>query len=207
MESKSQFGQDLHVVDFYKGKRNGYFVEVGAYDGVESSNTYILEKSFGWDGICIECNPKFYSKLVTSRSCKLFDCAVYNENDKVMEFFDSGGYAGLVETNNHSHILNDPIIKVKTKTLTTILEEANAPSFIEYLSLDTEGSEFEILNAHDFDKFKFGFICVEHNRIEKNRSKIRDLLLSKGYIFKGENGDSRWGIIDDEYVLKEMLPA
>jgi hypothetical protein len=88
--------------------------------------------------------------------------------------------------------------------LTTILDDIQAPSFIEFLSLDTEGSEYEILKAHDFDKYKFGYICVEHNRIEKNRKAIRELLESKGYQFYRENGDSQWGVIDDDYILQNI---
>ena len=201
---KSQFEQDKHVLDFYNGKKNGYFVEIGAYDGAESSNTFILEKEYNWSGICVECNPVYFEKLCFSRSCYKSNSAIYNVNDRVMPFYDSGGYAGFVETNNHSHIINDPIIQVKTQTLTSLLDNFNAPSFIEYLSLDTEGSEYEILKAHDFNKYKFGYICVEHNNIHKNRKAIRELLEKNGYEFARENGDSQWGIIDDEYRLVDL---
>jgi FkbM family methyltransferase len=203
-EFKSQFNQDKNVLEVYNNKHNGFFVEVGAYDGIESSNTYVLEKLYGWSGICIECNPRYYTSLCNVRNCFKSNNAVYNSNDKVMGFYDSGGYAGLVETNNHKHITSDPIINVTTKTLTTILDEFNAPSFIEYLSLDTEGSEYEILKSHNFEKYKFGYICVEHNSIIKNRIAIRELLENKGYRFVRENGDSRWGIIDDEYILNDI---
>ena len=196
---KSQFNQDKHVIDIYNGKKNGFFVEIGAYDGIESSNTYVLEKEYNWTGLCVECNPRHYATLTTTRNCNISNSAVYNVNGKEMQFYDSGGYAGLVETNNHKHITNDPIITVKTKTLTTLLDEINAPSFIEYLSLDTEGSEYNILEAHDFNKYKFGYICVEHNSINENRIKIRQLLESKGYTFSRENGDDRYGVVDDEY--------
>ena len=137
--------------------------------------------------------------MFKNRTCFVNNNAIYNEDDRIMEFYSSGGYGGLVETNQHQHIISDPVIKVKTKKLTTILDEINAPSFIEYLSLDTEGSEYEILKAHDFNKYKFGYICVEHNHIEKNRILIRELLENKGYQFVRENGNAQWGIIDDEY--------
>jgi FkbM family methyltransferase len=202
---KSQFGQDRHVINtIYNHKRDGFFVEIGAYDGVESSNTYAMEKDYGWKGLCVECNPRFYDILQRTRNCYTSNHAIYNVNGAVLDFYDSGGYAGLVETNNHQHIIRDPIIKVTTKTLTTILDDIQAPSFIEFLSLDTEGSEYEILKAHDFDKYKFGYICVEHNRIEKNRKAIRELLESKGYQFYRENGDSQWGVIDDDYILQNI---
>jgi len=202
---KSQFGQDRHVIStIYNHKRNGFFVEIGAYDGIESSNTHAMEKDYDWKGLCVECNPRFYETLMRTRNCYKSNHAVYNVNGAVLDFYDSSGYAGLVETNNHQHITNDPIIKVTTKTLTTLLDEIQAPHFIEFLSLDTEGSEYEILKAHDFDKYKFGYICVEHNRVEKTRKAIRELLESKGYEFYRENGDSHWGVIDDDYILQNI---
>lgn len=201
---KSQFEQDKHVISVYNGKKNGYFVEIGAYNGIDSSNTYILEKDYNWNGICVECNPIHFKELCNVRACHKSNYAIYNVNDRVMTFYDSGGYAGLVETNNHSHVKNDPIINVTTKTLSTLLDDYKAPSFIEYLSLDTEGSEYEILKAHDFNRYKFGYICVEHNHIEVNRNAIRELLEKNGYEFTRENGNAQYGAVDDEYKLKNI---
>ena len=195
---KSQFGQDRHVIEnIYQNKENGYFLEVGAYDGLSMSNTFLLEKKYNWKGICIECNPMYFEMLQNNRpNCNNSPHAVYDEDDKIMTFIndDTGGCSGFVETNSHTHILNKNIIEVTTKKLTTILDEFNAPNFIEFLSLDTEGSEYNILNAHDFKKYLFGYICVEHNFIETNRIKIRKLLEGEGYIFYRENG------VDDDYI-------
>ena len=194
--NKSQFGQDEYVINFYN-KKNGYFVEIGAYDGVSMSNSYLLEHKYDWKGICVECNPTHYNKLIVNRPNTInYDCAIYNEDDKIMKFIndDTGGCSGFVETNSHDFILHKEIITVKTNKLTTILDKSNAPQFIEFLSLDTEGSEYEILKSHDFNKYLFGYICVEHNFIEKNRKLIRDLLESLGYVYHRENN------VDDDYV-------
>ena len=196
--NKSQFGQDTHVIErIYDKKKEGYFVEIGAYDGVSMSNTYLLEHEYDWKGICVECNPLHFSNLLKNRpNCINYNWAVFNEDDKIMKFIDddTGGCSGFVETNSHRHILHKNIIEVTTRKLTTILEMANAPKFIEFLSLDTEGSEYDILQAHDFDQYLFGYICIEHNFIEVNRQKIRKLLESKGYIFVRENH------VDDDYI-------
>lgn len=201
--STSQFGQDVHLIqNIYKNKKNGYFVEVGAYDGINMSNTHFLEKEFNWDGICIECNPCWFNKLQKNRPNAInYDYAVYNQDNLNLDFIDddTGGCSGFVETNTHTHILHKNIINVTTKKLTTILDMANAPNFIEFLSLDTEGSEYEILKCHDFDKYLFGYICVEHNFIDVNRKKIRELLESKGYIFYRQNN------VDDDYIHKTLL--
>jgi hypothetical protein len=76
-----------------------------------------------------------------------------------------------------------------------LLEKYNAPEFIEYLSLDTEGSEYEILKSINFNKYKFGLIHVEHNYIEPRRTLMKGLLLKNGYQFIKEN---KW---DDYYKL------
>lgn len=86
------------------------------------------------------------------------------------------------------------MIDVATISLIDLLNENNAPSFIEYLSLDTEGSEYEILKDFDFTKYIFGLIDVEHNYEEPTRTKIRTLLESNGYNYIGEN---KW---DDCYM-------
>jgi FkbM family methyltransferase len=199
---KSQFGQDLNLIEnIYKHKENGYFVEVGAYDGLYMSNTYLLEYKYKWKGISIECNPTHFNKLIKNRPhSNVCRYAVYSEDDKIMNFIDDddGGCSGFVDTNSHTHILHKNTIQVKTKKLSTILEKFNAPKFIEFLSIDTEGSEFDILNAHDFDKYLFGYICVEHNFIDTNRKKIRELLESKGYIFYRENN------VDDDYIHESI---
>jgi|LauGreStaDraftv2_3_1035109.scaffolds.fasta_scaffold12342_2 hypothetical protein len=201
--STSQFGQDIHVIqNIYKNKKNGYFVEIGAYDGISMSNTNYLEKHFNWKGICVECNPLWYSRLINNRPNSInYDYAVYNKDNQTLDFIndDTGGCSGFVETNSHKHILHKQIITVNTRKLTTILDMANAPNFIEFLSLDTEGSEYEILNSHDFDKYKFGYICVEHNFIEANRKKIRELLETKGYRFYRENN------VDDDFIHESLL--
>lgn len=200
--SYSQFGQDLHVLHkIYNSKKNGFFVEVGAYDGITDSNTYLMEKDYNWKGIVVECNPKWSENIIRNRNCIFFPYAVYNKNDAILPFYNTGhGLSGLVETNHHQDIKTwAPIINVYTKTLTTILNNANSPKFIDYLSLDTEGSEYEILKTHDFDKYLFGYICVEHNNQLENRKNIRELLESKGYIFYRENR------VDDEYIHKTIV--
>ena len=82
-----------------------------------------------------------------------------------------------------------------TITLNDLLEQSNAPLYIDYLSLDTEGSELEILKSVDFSRYKFGIIDVEHNFVEPRRSQIRNLLESNGYKFNVENN------FDDNYIL------
>jgi hypothetical protein len=94
---------------------------------------------------------------------------------------------------------NSSNYEVKTVSLLDLLKKYNAPKDIDYLSLDTEGSEIDILLAFDFDQYKVKFLTVEHNAKEENRQSIYTLLTSKGYDRVLKN-ISNW---DDFYVLKE----
>ena len=196
--SYSQIGQDVHVINIiYNGKRDGYFVDVGAHDGISLSNTYLLEKEYAWTGICVEPMPSIFTKMQEIRTAsKCYCCAVYSQDDLELEFVEADVLSGIVShIDSHKWILQNSKIQVKTKTLTTLLNESNAPRYIDYLSLDTEGSELEILRGTDLDKYQFGYINVEHNYVEPRRSQMRQLLESKGYVYDGENN------FDDNYIL------
>ena len=163
MTSYSQLGQDLHVLKIYNNKKNGYFVEIGASDGINLSNTFLLEKQYEWKGICIEPIPEKYNELIVNRKCICENVSVYNESDIEVEFAiaeNNNLLSGIYKhVNHHKHIVdeNKIIINSKTKTLTDILDKNNSPKFIDYLSVDTEGSEFEILRGINFEKYQFGF--------------------------------------------------
>jgi len=192
--SFSQIGQDLKVLDFYNKKENGFFIEIGASDGIELSNTYLLETKYKWKGICCEAIPDRFEKLVLNRPNSIcFNEAVYNESGLTLRFDIANNYdlfSGISNYIDHHKFkvdVNKTTIKVQTISLIDLLKKANAPSFIEYMSLDTEGTELEIIKNFDFEKYTFGLIDVEHNFIEPRRTQIKNLLLSKGYIYKGEN--------------------
>jgi FkbM family methyltransferase len=199
--SYSQIGQDLRVVEFYNKKYGGYFIEVGANDGINLSNTYLLETKFGWKGICAEPIPSAFEKLVKNRPNSICcDKAVLNKSGEKLNFdianeYDLlSGISSYIDAHKASVDRNKTTIQVETISLTELLDSSNAPTFIEYMSLDTEGSEYDILKPFNFNKYTFGLIDVEHNYIEPRRTHIRELLESHGYIYVGEN---KW---DDMYM-------
>ena len=190
----SQIGQDLEVSKFYNNKKDGFFIEIGASDGIEFSNTYLLEKNYNWKGICVEPIPERFELLCKNRGNSLcYNMAVYNESNKQVTFDIANNcdlfsgisanidcYKKLVDANKSQILIN-------TISFNDLLEKANAPFFIDYLSLDTEGSELEILQSVDLNKYTFGLIDVEHNYVEPRRSVIRNLLTSNGYHYLREN--------------------
>ena len=198
MKSYSQLNQDIEVILHYKNI-NGYYVEIGANDGINLSNTYLLEKN-GWNGICVEPIPSVYEKLKINRpNAYLCNKAVYHTSGLTVDFSVCNSYSLLsgisdsLDTYKKHIDENKTSIQVETISLNDLLHKVYAPCFIEYLSIDTEGSEYDILKAFDFTKHKFGIIHVEHNYAEPRRTNIRLLLESVGYRFEREN---QW---DDVY--------
>jgi FkbM family methyltransferase len=190
----SQIEQDLEVLKFYNNKTNGYYIEIGASDGINLSNTYLLEKCYNWKGICVEPIPDIYKLLCNNRPNSLCcDMVVYEESDKNINFdisYHNNLLSGISEKLNiHKDlVINDrKQIKIKTISFNDLLEKYNAPFFIDYLSLDTEGSELEILKSVNLKKYIFGFINVEHNFVEPTRTLIKELLITNGYDHIKEN--------------------
>jgi len=187
-KSTSQLGQDIWVLEKTNYKRGGFFVEFGATDGVLLSNTWLLEKNFGWSGICIEPNPKFYQQLKINRSCRVSDQCISGESGKKVEYIFADAYGGdmrYAKDDMHSDKRNAYLLEQCVATLMTIslhdfLIQYQAPKKIDFLSIDTEGSEYEILSCFPFDKWDIQLLTVEHNYTER-RKDIRKLLEGHGY--------------------------
>jgi FkbM family methyltransferase len=200
LNTHSQIGQDIAVANFFQLRRGGYFIEVGAYNGVDLSNTYLLEKQLDWKGICIEPLPAMFTLLQQNRSCICVKTAAYSKSGLEFEFIDSEMLSGIVQNiDKHTYVLKDNKIKVQTKTLTEIMDEHHAPLFIEYLSIDTEGSELEVLRGIDWDRYSFGYINIEHNYVEPRRTEMRRFLEERGYTYLRENH------FDDDYIGRTMI--
>jgi len=178
--SQSQLGQDYVALASSGRKLNGFFVEFGAVDGVKLSNTFLLEKSFGWTGILAEPNPRFFEELSRSRSASLDNRAVGPETGQTVQFLDAGLNSSLYsmrDTGSWADV--GPTHEVETVSLRDLLRHHNAPRTIDFLSIDTEGNEFATLAAFDFSEYEIFFICVESNGQEE---ELVDLLSGKGYV-------------------------
>ena len=174
----SQDNQDrLLETNIFKGFKNGVFVDIGAHDGLDINNTLYFEKNNGWTGINVEPIKKVFDKLVINRPNSInLNCAVCN-NDGETEFLCNTGYnemlSGIKDTYDNRHMARlqednkcyggeTEIIKVKTKKLETICNENNI-SHINYLSIDVEGAEFEVIKSINFDKVYIDIIGFENN--------------------------------------------
>jgi FkbM family methyltransferase len=204
-KSRSQLRQDLFVISETEHKiknKGGYFIEFGATNGIDLSNTYLLETEFSWTGILAEPARSWEKQLRANRPnasietlCVWKDSnsrLIFNETDAlelstIDSFSDGDGHRNTR--------LAGKKYEVQTISLNDLLIKHRAPKYIDYLSIDTEGSEYEILEAFNFNEFSFGIITVEHNYTPQ-REKIFALLTGHGYKRKYENISA----FDDWYV-------
>lgn len=195
MNSRSQHGQDVLVADLFSYKNGGVFCEVGAGDGQTHSNTYALEKEFGWTGLLIEPHPKQFRKLQSCRSATCIECAVMNFQG-TEEFIAYDGYIrdlsalkkwehpynkeriGLYSATNE---INFTISPVRIFTLQQLFDEHRLKE-IDYLSIDVEGSEAQVFEGIDWSKIRINVIGIENNCGDYS---IRRIMYYKGYKWLG----------------------
>lgn len=204
---KSQIKQDLWVLNKICYKQTGFYVDIGAFDGIELSNTYVMSQ-MGWSGICVECNPYIIQKLIENRAsdkCKICTNPIWRADGKVLDFHSNEMLSFTTEKDGISDSRSLPTVSI---SLNTLLEKYQAPKNIDYISLDVEGVEFDILNSFDFNKWNVKCWTIEHNLQNTQESfqnfvDIAMLLLKHNYLIKRHDWDI-FAIKDDfhpEYIV------
>jgi len=201
-KSQSQIRQDLFVLHELDYKKNGFFVEFGATNGFDLNNTYLLESEFAWKGILAEPGRVWKNDLRKNRPNAIIEERLIWKDSKSVLLFNETQMAefstiDLISNRDahRGHRENGAKYKVETISLNDMLEVHCAPLDIDYLSIDTEGSEYEILRCLDFEKYSFRVITCEHN-YSKQRNLIYKLLIKHGYKRKYEE----ISLFDDWYV-------
>jgi len=184
--SKAQILQDLWVLFELDDMRDGFFVEFGATNGLVNSNTWLLEKRFGWSGILAEPNPAWHAALRENRACHIDTRCVFASTGSSLTFLaaDDPELSGLAAASGRDHnaerrAAGNPF-DVTTVSLNDLLRSHGAPAQIDYMSIDTEGSEYDILSNFDFDTFRVRLFSIEHNFTD-NEIRIDRLMAEKGY--------------------------
>lgn len=204
--SCAQIMQDLFVLAQLGFKRNGYFVEFGACDGVKGSNTLLLEREYGWRGILAEPARIWHERLRENRNAAISTRCVWSRSGETVTFNETD-LPALSTINSFSDTdhwaeerSNGRTYSVDTISLNDLLAESGAPREIDYISIDTEGSELEILRAFDFSKYHVSAVTCEHNYTPA-REAIHALLTQRGFVRKCEMLSQ----FDDWYVAEEEL--
>jgi FkbM family methyltransferase len=178
-------------------KRNGYFVELGANNGIDQSNTLHFENELGWRGVLVEPIPHRYLECIQNRAAdNAFFCNACVSNEYSKEFVKII-YSNLMSVApeldldlprspaEHAALGAQFLARGEqpfefgaiARTLTSILDEAKAPAVIDLLSLDVEGAERDVLLGIDFRRYSFENIVVEC----RDLSQINGLLIENGY--------------------------
>ncbi|TKT46786.1 FkbM family methyltransferase [Rhizobiaceae bacterium LC148] len=204
--SRAQILQDLWVCYELEEMRGGYFVEFGSTNGITNSNTWLLEKAFGWRGILAEPNPFWHADLAANRNAHIEHRCVSSRSGEQVTFLATDGVdpelSGIAAFANGDHFADvrhsGTPISVETISLNDLLDAYDAPETIDYISIDTEGSELDILSSFDFGQHRFNLISVEQN--SRTKRAIETLLMKNGYarVFPQY---SQW---DGWYVSKEL---
>jgi len=203
--SPAQLRQDLFALCALDFKVGGYFVEFGATNGLALSNTLLMEKHFGWSGILAEPARRWHEELRKNRSVHIETSCVWRESGRKLGFneTDIGEYSTIDDysgSDMHAGLrVGGSRYEVETISLIDLLRKYGAPSTVDYLSIDTEGSEYEILKAIDFEQYRFRVITCEHN-FTPAREKVFDLLSEHGYVRKFEH----LSCFDDWYVCSSL---
>jgi FkbM family methyltransferase len=215
---QSQMGQDMFLNRwFFKNRGPGFFIDVGAFDGILGSNTSYFEKHLQWRGIAFEPNPPAFEALRANRSCRLIQGCAYHQDGQIpflglsereqrkgtksrrprsvlsMVFDSSHGGAMLggipehmnqgkwVEWVRKAMKLNQTLTTVPCHRIDTVLNDSGV-KIVDYLSIDVEGAELEVLRGIDFERVQVNVIGVEHNH---KFSEIYDLLTTSGFEYQG----------------------
>lgn len=189
MATGSQYGEDSIIDYFFKSKgiSSGFFVDVGAADGVEHSNTYNLGIN-GWSGILIEPDEVAFNNLLklygNNKSIKLINEAVYSTSEK-RPFYKEPGQASTLSEQFRDKVIGLYGIKYDTKMITcnplySILDRLSSPKNIDFLSIDAEGIDMIVLDTMDWDRYTVSLLCVEHSMPKED---LRHYMESKNYKF------------------------
>jgi FkbM family methyltransferase len=189
----------------FPNRRNGFFLEAGAADGIGGSSCYILEKAFGWTGICIEPNALFFDALVANRPHANCQRVCLSDTSGQAVFIQGDGtslspyYSGLKSSlekfkyNGEEAIQNGSEVVVETITLEKLLDKCAAPRVIDYAAFDIEGSELTVLKNFPFDKYTILAVSIECDggNVWKFFTRFFD---EKGYreVYNPFNKDKYW---------------
>lgn len=188
---RAQNGEDRWLDNFFEHKRNGFFVEVGAFDGINLSNSYHFEQ-IGWTGVLIEPDPDKAALCRSNRpGSRTYQCAAAGSPEiSEVTFFrvESGEvYSTTKLTGDHARRIDQMAlasmpISVPARTLDAILQEVGAP-VVDFVSIDVEGAEMEVLRGFDIRRWRPAIVVIESNSKLRLR-EVRDYFTSNGYAFR-----------------------
>ena len=197
----SQNGEDCLLWEFFGPVNKGYFIDIGAFDGIHLSNSYSFEQ-FGWKGICVEAHPEYFSLLKKNRprsQCLHYAC-VRNRNTTTVEFHmeKMGLLSSVLATQEFQEDVKARYeerglpfpgfrsVEVPAATLDELLEKyLKRKIYIDFISIDVEGLETEVLQGFDAYRYSPRIMVVEANTDAAHHDTIEILTSGHKYLFAG----------------------
>tara|TARA_B100000902_G_C27172446_1_gene844539 strand:+ start:207 stop:1037 length:831 start_codon:yes stop_codon:yes gene_type:complete len=193
-QTNAQLLQDLFASFVVQNNFDNTFLEFGATDGKSLSNTYTLENELSWTGALAEPDAQWINSLKNNRpKANIITKCIWKKSGEKLNFFSSeqGVYSTLesfrysdkdtLPGNTRERNKNGKNFEVETISLNKVIEEEFNDISPSYISVDTEGSEFEILNAFNFSKYHPAVFTIEHNYTETQK-KIDELMTKNDYL-------------------------
>jgi FkbM family methyltransferase len=191
LTTKSQFKQDLFVLEHHNHKKNGFYLEIGVHDGENGNNTALLDQEYNWKGVCID--PFMFN--MENRSCQQFNVALgFTPGETKFRVGDNNsalsGIDKFVTSEKDNKKWADKTKDFKETTVMVrtpddVFKEAKIPPIIDYLSLDVEGAEMDILKSFPFDKYCIKYATIETNNDKDKEKELEEFMSKHGYKYEG----------------------
>ena len=184
-KSYSMDNEDTAVLNYFKNKRNGFYVDVGCYHPIHRNNTYLLHKK-NWNGINIDTSEFSIDLFNFIRPKDLnYNCAISNKNEIIKLFYQKKlSQLTTTEINQAKTVFQGNIKEkeIQAYTLDNILNKSKYKGIIiDFLDIDVEGADLKVLKGLSFDKYKPELVCVEIHEKKVNQSEIYNFLIDKDY--------------------------
>jgi len=180
----SMDGEDLIIFDYFKNKKEGFFIDVGCYHPIHRNNTFLLYKK-GWRGINIDIHSFSIDLFNYIRTKDLnYNFAVSDKNEKLNMYYQKElSQLSTIEYEQAKKVFQGPIKekKIQALTLNEILKKSKIEKKIDLLDIDVEGADLKVLQSLSFDKHKPELICVEIHEKSIKESKTFKFLDSCNY--------------------------
>lgn len=190
---------ETRLVSAFFGNIKGYFVEVGANDPRERSQTWLLEQS-GWTGVLIEPQPDLATELRAKRKAKVFSvaCSSPENAGRELPFHVAGPLSSLDRKGMAPGAMPEKIINVPIRTLDSILAEAGSPTRFDFLSIDVEGHEIEVLRGFDIARWRPQLILLEDHVADLSKHRY---LVAAGYRIIRRYENNGWYVPRESEVI------
>lgn len=190
MKFFSQIGQDEYYIEkIIQRRKGGKFLDVGAHDGIRTSNTYALEKYLGWTGVCIEANEELAKRCKQNRpGSQAIHAAVWSEEHEVVFQLPHSGNDFLSRIGglsvNENYFAQDFTQTIDVAMTARPLRDLLGPGkhYFDYFSLDVEGAELHALQGIDWENTSFGYVAIEFGHREEFRRSIESFMVARGYL-------------------------